>query len=223
MPSNVLVRAECFALVVLASTLGAEPVRAQTSEDSSADAPEREESSPSPPAPARTPRAAHGYQHWLGGVYLGSGLRFNNPYRLRRQLGHDAKSLSLEPTYVDVHVGRTFSDPDEFEHGLSIHMSIAIDGVRQEVATPCYLLVRRFSPRLLGYARAGFPIVLEPDASVGLEAGIGSAYFLSANFGLGAELAFSTFYGAATIEQGVTVIPVASLALGILFDWERLP
>ncbi|HXK16393.1 MAG TPA: hypothetical protein VNG33_01215 [Polyangiaceae bacterium] len=28
-----------------------------------------------PPGPARTPRASDGYQHWLGGLYLGRGLR----------------------------------------------------------------------------------------------------------------------------------------------------
>jgi hypothetical protein len=175
------------------------------------------------PAPAKTPRSSPGYQHWLGGMYLGRGLRFNNPYRLRRVLGDDARSLSLGATYLDLHVGRTFSPPNGFEHGLTLNLSIATDGIRQEVLTPSYLLVRRLSPRVLGYARAGFPIVLEPDAAVGLEAGVGGAYFLSANLGIGAELDLSLFYGAATIERAVTVIPVASLALGVLFDWEHLP
>jgi hypothetical protein len=176
-----------------------------------------------PSAPARTPRSSAGYEHWLGGLYLGRGLRFNNPYRLRRVLGSDAKSLSLGATYLDVHAGRTFSAPDSFEHGLTVHLSIATDGIRQEVLTPSYLLVKRLTPRVLSYARAGFPIVLEPDAAVGLEAGLGGAYFFSANLGVGAELDFSLFYGAATIEQAVTAIPVASLALGVFFDWEQLP
>jgi len=178
---------------------------------------------PAPPAPAETPRGAAGYQHWLGGVYLGRGLRFNNPYRLRRVLGDDARSLSLGATYLDVHVGRTFSPPNGFEHGVALHFSIATDGIRQEVATPSYLLVRRLTPRVLSYARAGFPIVLEPDAAVGLEAGLGGAYFFSANLGIGAELDFSLFYGAATVERAATAIPVASLALGVFFDWEHLP
>jgi hypothetical protein len=138
-------------------------------------------------------------------------------------LGSDARSLSLEATYLDLHIGRTFSDPDSFEHGLTVHFSIAMDGVRQEVATPSYLLVKRLSQRVLGYGRAGFPIVLEPDLSLGLEAGLGGAYFFSANLGVGAELDFSIFYGAATIERAVTVIPVTSLALGVFFDWEHLP
>jgi hypothetical protein len=176
-----------------------------------------------PPQPSKTPRYTVGYQHWLGGLYLGRGLRFNNPYRLRRVLGDDARSLSLGATYLDLHLGRTFSSPNGFEHGVAVHFSIATDGIRQEVATPSYLLVRRLSPRVLGYARAGFPIVLEPDAALGLEAGVGGAYFLSANLGIGAELDFSLFYGAATIERAVTAIPVASLALGVFFDWEHLP
>src|SRR5215204_3342282 len=50
------------------------------------------------PEPARTPRASTGYQHWLGGMYVGKGLRFNNPYRLGTVLGDDAKSLSLSAT-----------------------------------------------------------------------------------------------------------------------------
>lgn len=178
---------------------------------------------PSPVAVARTPRGADGYQHWIGGLYVGRGLRFNNPYRLRTVLGDDARSLSLSATYLDLHVGRTFSDPDGFEHGVAAHFSVATDGIRQEVLTPSYLLLRRFGPRVLGYGRAGFPIVLEPDVSVGLEAGLGAAYFFSANLGLGAELDLSLFYGAATIERAATMIPMVSLALGVFFDWERLP
>ena len=178
---------------------------------------------PSPPPPAQTPRYTVGYQHWLGGLYVGRGLRFNNPYRLRRVLGDDASSLSLSATYLDLHVGRTFSAPNGFEHGAAVHFSIATDGIRQEVVTPSYLLVRRLTPRVLSYARAGFPIVLEPDAAVGLEAGLGSAYFFTANLGVGVELDLSLFYGAATIESAVTAIPVASLALGVFLDWDHLP
>ena len=69
----------------------------------------------------------------------------------------------------------------------------------------------------------GFPIVLEPDVSVGLEAGLGGAYFFTASLGVGAELDVSVFYGAATVDRAVTVIPVTSLALGVFFDWEHLP
>lgn len=224
MQSSAPVRAERIAFGILAISLWAPYAAAGGGEDPFDDLPPaRPSEPPPPPAPAETPRETPGYQHWLGGVYLGRGLRFNNPYRLRRVLGSDPESLSLSPTYVDVHAGRTFGSPNGFEHGVALQLSIATDGIRQEVATPSYLLVKRLSPRVLSYGRAGLPIVLEPDASVGLEAGLGAAYFLSANLGVGAELDFSVFYGAATIERAVTVIPVASLALGVFFDWEQLP
>jgi hypothetical protein len=226
MRSNEPARAERVAFGLAALLLFAPRLAAADAEDPFSEPSERPAASlqPAPlPPPAQTPREVVGYQHWLGGLYLGRGIRFNNPYRLRRVLGDDSRSLSLGATYLDLHLGRTFSAPDGFEHGLAVHLSIATDGIRQEVATPSYLLVRRLNPRVLGYARAGFPIVLEPDAAVGLEAGLGAAYFFSANLGLGAELDFSLFYGAATIERAVTAIPVASLALGVFFDWEHLP
>ncbi|MES1185189.1 MAG: hypothetical protein ABUL60_15365 [Myxococcales bacterium] len=226
MRSSEPARAEPVAFGLVALLLLAPRLALADAEDPFSEPAEKPAASLAPPplpAPAHTPRSAAGYQHWLGGVYLGRGLRFNNPYRLGRVLGDDARSLSLSATYLDLHLGRTFGSPNGFEHGVAVHLSIATDGIRQEVATPSYLLLRRFTPRVLGYARAGFPIVLEPDAAVGLEAGLGGAYFFTANLGIGAELDFSLFYGAATIEQAVTAIPVASLAVGVFFDWEHLP
>jgi len=226
MRSSALVRADWAPLALAATLLSAPRVALADAEDPFREPERSSVAAPAPsapPAPAETPRPVVGYQHWLGGLYFGRGLRFNNPYRLRRALGDDARSLSLGATYLDLHVGRTFSPPSGFEHGVALHFSIATDGIRQEVATPSYLLVRRLTPRVLTYARAGVPIVLEPDAALGLEAGLGGAYFFSANLGIGAELDFSLFYGAATIERAVTAIPVASLALGVFFDWEQLP
>jgi hypothetical protein len=224
MQSNALVKAElCAAGLLLAATAWPSAARADLEDPFSEPASVKPPEPDAPPAPASTPRSQRGYQHWLGGLYLGRGLRFNNPYRLQTVLGDDAESLSLTATYLDLHLARTFSAPDGFEHGVAAHFSVAIHGIRQEVLTPSYLLLRRFGPRFLGYGRAGFPIVLEPDASVGLEAGLGAAYFLSASLGFGAELDFSIFYGAATIEEPATVIPVTSLAFGVFFDWERLP
>jgi hypothetical protein len=224
MRSSAPARAERIARGVAAILALAASARAAGAEDAFAEPVTPSEPAPAPrPAPARTARSTAGYQHWLGGLYLGKGLRWNNPYRLRRQLGDSAESLSLGATYLDLHIGRTFSAPDGFEHGVSVHLSIATDGIRQEVVTPSYLIVKRLSPRVLSYGRAGFPIVLEPDVAVGLEAGLGAAYFFTANLGLGVELDQSLFYGAATIENALTLIPVTSLALGVFFDWERLP
>ncbi len=223
MPSSVPVRPERFVALLAVFSLWAPRAAAADAEDPFSEPEERVVVAPRPTPLASTPRSADGYQHWMGGVYLGKGLRFNNPYRLQRVLGDDAESLSLSATYLDFHVGRTFSAPGGFEHGVSLKLSVATDGIRQEVATPSYLLVRRLSPRVLTYGRAGVPIVLEPDASLGLEAGLGAAYFFSANLGVGAELDFSLFYGAATIERAVTLIPMTSLAIGVFFDWEHLP
>jgi hypothetical protein len=222
MRSNVLAKVELCAAVLLGLSLSPAKARADL-EDPFGEPSVKPHESDAPPTPARTPRSRRGYQHWLGGLYVGRGLRFNNPYRLQTVLGDDPESLSLTATYLDLHLGRTFGAPDGFEHGIAAHFSVAIQGIRQEVLTPSYLLLHRFGPRFLGYGRAGFPIVLEPDASLGLEAGLGGAYFLSASLGLGAELDFSVFYGAATIEEPSTVIPVMSLAFGVFFDWERLP
>jgi len=222
MRSSALVRAELVAGFASILVVAA-PARAADAEDPFQPPSERPAAPERLPELPRTPRPSDVYQHWLGGVYLGRGLRFNNPYRLRRELGDSAESLSLGATYLDLHIGRTFSAPDGFEHGATVHFSIATDGIRQEVVTPSYLLVKRLSARVLSYGRAGFPIVLEPDLSVGLEAGLGAAYFFTANLGVGLELDASLFYGAATIEKAVTLIPVTSLALGVFFDWEHLP
>ena len=223
MPSSALVRLERVALALALIWLPVARARAADAQGPQSETKPGQLAHVGPPTLARTPRGTDGYQHWLGGAYVGKGLRFNNPYRLGRVLGDDAESLSLSATYLDLHLGRTFSPPGGFEHGAALHLSVALEGIRQEVATPSYLLVRRLSPRVLSYGRAGFPIVLEPDASVGLQAGLGAAYFLTANLGVGLELDFSLFYGAGTIERAVTVIPITSLAAGVFFDWEHLP
>src|SRR4051812_8838246 len=82
-------------------------------EDPFVDAPSASERAAAwkPPSPQLTPRPVRGYRHWLGGAYLGRGLRFNNPYRLRSELGDGAQSLSLTATYLDLQAVRLFSDP----------------------------------------------------------------------------------------------------------------
>src|SRR6187455_2490362 len=146
MQSSAPVRAS-HVLLLIPTLLGlwASPARADL-EDPFSEPSAKPQASPepdAPPPPARTPRSSPGYQHWLGGSYLGRGLRFNHPYRLRSVLGDEPESLSLGATYLDLHLGRTFGEPDGFEHGFAGHLSIALDGIRQEVFTPSYLLVRR--------------------------------------------------------------------------------
>ncbi len=163
------------------------------------------------------------YAHFLGALAYGRGLRFNNPYRLATVLGSNAESLSLTAPYADVSAAVAFGEPDGFQQGAALHASIALSGVPQEVVTPAYLALYRFSPRWLGYARAGIPLVLEPDFGPGAELGVGGGFLVTAGLGVTAELVGSLFYGAATEARSVTTIPVVSLQLGVLVDYEVLP
>ncbi len=163
------------------------------------------------------------YAHVFGALSVGRGLRLNNPYRLATPLGDDAESLSLSATYLDLAANVTFGNPNGVQHGGAIHLASALDGIPQEVVTPSYVALLRLPPRFFLYGRAGTPIVLEPDASVGLEAAAGGAWLFTAGLGLTAELVGSVFYGAATQDVDATTIPIISLQLGVLVDYEVLP
>jgi hypothetical protein len=173
---------------------------------------------------ASTPLATRGgYVHAFGFAGVGRGLRLNNPYRLETVLGDDAESLSLSATYLDLAVGATVGDARALQHGAVAHLSIATDGIAQEVLSVSYLMLHPFGSRFLATGRAGVPVVLEPDLNAGFELGLGGACLLSATFGISAELVGSLFYGAATLDRSVTVIPMISLQAGLWFDYEVLP
>jgi hypothetical protein len=173
---------------------------------------------------ASTPLAAGGgYVHTFGFAGVGRGLRFNNPYRLETVLGEDPESLSLSATYLDFAVGATVGDPRALQHGAVAHLSIATDGIAQEVLSVSYLMLHPFGQRFLATGRAGVPVVLEPDFNAGFELGFGGAFLLSAAFGVSAELVGSVFYGAATLDRSVTVIPMIALQAGLWVDYEVLP
>jgi hypothetical protein len=163
------------------------------------------------------------YYHLYAGTSVGRGLRFNNPYRLQTQLGDDAQSLSLTAPYLELSVGALLGDPAGLQHGAGLHAAFALDGIRQEVLTPCYVSTLRLSPRWQLRGRFGIPLVLEPDASAGLELGLGGVFSLSAGLGIVAELVGSLYPGAATLRETETIIPIASLQLGLLLDYEVLP
>lgn len=164
-----------------------------------------------------------GYAHVLSSVSVGRGLRFNNPYRLRTQLGDDAESLSLTATYFDVGLGVTFGDPKGLQHGAIGHLSIALDGIAQEVGSLSYLLLSPVGRDFLLAARAGVPVVLEPDLGVGLEIGASATMLLTGSVGLTAELVSSLFFGAATWESDPTMFPVVSFQIGAYAEYEVLP
>jgi hypothetical protein len=174
------------------------------------------------PAPELAPRDGL-YVHLFGALAVGRGIRFNNPYRLSTPLGNDAESLSLTSTYADLSANGSFGDAEGFQHGASLHLSIALAGVPQEVATPGYVLVYPFPPNFFVYGRAALPIIIEPDTNVGYELAAGGAWLWTAGIGATAELVGDLFYGAATQERSVSVIPVLSFQFGIIIDYEILP
>lgn len=164
-----------------------------------------------------------GYRHVFAAAGVGRGLRLNNPYRLRTPLGDDAESLSLTATYFDLGLGASFGNPRGWRHGMVAHLSVALEGVPQEVASLSYLLSTAVGRDFIGMVRAGVPVVLEPDLGAGLEAGVGGAFLFSGGFGLTAELVTSIFFGAATWESDPTFIPVISFQLGAYAEYEVLP
>lgn len=161
--------------------------------------------------------------HLMGGLSLGQGVRLDNPYRLRTELGAGPESLSLTAPYADVSVGATVGDAGPISHGVRVDTSVALSGVPQEVITPSYLLLVRPTPRFGLLGRAGIPIVVEPDLNAGFEAAGGGIFYVAAGVGVTAMLVGSLFYGAATLDSSRTTIPVLSLEAGLVYDYEVLP
>jgi hypothetical protein len=163
------------------------------------------------------------YLHVFGSAAIGRGLRFNNPYRLSTVLGDDAESLSLSATYADFGLGALLGEPRGLQHGAALHLSVATDGITQEVASLSYQALHPLGSRWFVGGRGGVPVILEPDLNAGLELAGTGAFMLGGGLGLGAELAFSLFYGAATLEHSASVIPLLSFQLGVWLDYEVLP
>ncbi|HQP37034.1 MAG TPA: hypothetical protein PLI95_17740 [Polyangiaceae bacterium] len=176
-----------------------------------------QERSPSAVPPPRT------YVHLFAFGDLGDSLRLNNPFRLSNQLGDTGESLSRTPVYSSLGGGAALGDPNGWQHGLAVQWSRQLAGLPQNVITPSYVLLLNAWRPWIPYARAGLPIILNPDANVGAEAAVGASYMLLAGIGAHAELVGSMFYGAATWEIGRTTIPMLSLQIGITADYEVLP
>jgi hypothetical protein len=163
------------------------------------------------------------YWHTFGSLSLGKGLRFNNPYRLATPLGDTPESLSLTATYFDVSVGAVRGRMDGLGHGAVLHLSIAAEGIPQEVLSLSYIALERFgSGRTMLFSRFGVPIVLQPDLGGGLETAFGAAFMITSGIGVQGELVGSVYYGAGTLDRSVTTIPVLSGELGLFFDYEVL-
>jgi hypothetical protein len=173
----------------------------------------------------RTPVAdSSAYWHAFGGLSLGDGIRFNNPYRLSTPLGKTPESLSLTSAYYDLGLGVVRGPLDGLAHGAIVHLSMAAQGIPQEVLSLSYIALDRVgSGRTLIFGRAGIPIILQPDLSGGLELGAGAAFMVTAGLGVQGELVGSLFYGAGTFDHSVSTIPVVSGQLGLFVDYEVLP
>ncbi len=163
------------------------------------------------------------YLHLMGGASWGKGLRFNNPFRLATPLGDTEESVSATAGYLNLAGSVSSGNPSGLLHGGSLALSVATDGIPQEVLTPAYQLSLRLPPHFLTYARAGLPLVLRPDPNIGYELGLGGVYWLSAGIGASFELIGSLFYGAATQDTAATAIPILSGQLGLTLSYEVLP
>jgi hypothetical protein len=167
---------------------------------------------------------AEAYFHGFGSLSLGKGMRFNNPYRLATPLGDTPESVSLSAAYYDFGLGLVYGPARGLAHGAVLHLSIAAQGIPQEVLSVSYTALERLhNGRILLLGRAGMPIVLAPDLSLGVEASVGTAYMITSGLGVQGELIGSLFYGAATQDRSVTTIPILSAQLGLFIDYEVLP
>lgn len=172
---------------------------------------------------ARDPfRIKPGYAHLFATALVGSGLRFNNPYRLATPLGGDAESVSRSATYVDVGGAVTFGHPFGLQHGVALRTAVAVEGIGQLVLTPSYVVWRRWT-KLALFGRAGVPLVLTPDATMGLEGSAGAAWFFLGGIGATAEIVGDLFYGTGTADVATTTYPMLSLQAGLIVSYEVLP
>jgi A/G-specific adenine glycosylase len=163
------------------------------------------------------------YARVMGTVSFGRGVRFNNPYRLRTQTGSSAEGLSFTAPYIDLGFALGFGDPAGLQHGPNLHASFATEGVSQPALGISYMLLYRARAPVMGYGRGGVSILTAPDPNTGGELALGFAAFATGSIGAVAELAFDLYYGAGTYEKKYTVVPVSSLQLGLIVDFEVLP
>lgn len=159
----------------------------------------------------------------MGTALVGTGLRFNNPYRLATPLGADAESVSRTSSFVDLGIGVTlFGRALGLRHGPALRATFALEGISQAVLTPSYFVTKR-KGALAAWGRAGLPIVVTPDVTWGFEAAVGGAYYMLGGIGIAGEVVGDVFYGAGTAEVATATYPVLSAQLGLIVSYEALP
>ena len=120
------------------------------------------------------------------GLASARGLRFNNPYRLRTVLGDDAESLSRAATYLDLALRRGARRPARIAARRRAALSRSRPTAsRRRCSARLTRRCGRFGARWLVLARAGVPVVLEPDLNAGFELAAGGAFLLGAAVGIG--------------------------------------
>ncbi len=195
--------------------LAAAPSAAAQEEPPPSDAPE-------PQKPDEPLATKPGYAQLFATVMGGDGLRFNNPYRLATPLGGDAESVSRTNAYIDIGLAMTLGNPLGFQHGAALRTTVGVEGVGQVVMTPSYFVWRR-KGALAAFGRAGVPLVLSPDFTLGLEGAVGGAFFFLGGVGAVAEVVGDFFYGEGTREVKTATYPVLSGQIGIIATYEVLP
>lgn len=163
-----------------------------------------------------------GYAQVFATVMGGTGLRFNNPYRLSTPLGEDAESVSRSSAYVDIGLAMTLGNPLGLQHGASLRTTASVEGVGQMVMTPSYFAWKR-KGALAAFGRVGIPLVLTPDATWGFEGAVGGAFFFLGGLGVVAEIVGDVFYGTGTTAVATTTYPMLSGQLGLIGTYEVLP
>ena len=163
-----------------------------------------------------------GYAQIFASVMGGTGLRFNNPYRLATPLGSNAESVSRTAGYVDIGIAATFGHPLGWQHGLALRTSAAVEGVGQVVMTPSYFGWRRWRS-LATFVRAGTPFILSPDTTWGLEAAAGGAFFFLGGLGVVAEVVGDVIYGQGTRDVKTATYPILSGQLCLVATYEVFP
>jgi hypothetical protein len=163
------------------------------------------------------------YFDLLASAMVGTGLRFNNPYRLPHALGESGESISSTPGYLDLALWAASGDPNGLQHGARLGWSVSLAGVPQQVVTPAYAALYRRGASWIFYGWAGLPFLAEPDFNVGAELALGATWMARAGIGLTGALVADGFYGAGTRETQAAFYPVLSGQLGLLVSYEVLP
>lgn len=140
------------------------------------------------------------------------------------------------PSYLDAFGGVVLPGSGLFRHQLTLQVSVNLSGdgnytfgldpLEQWTFMPAYTL--RIQPQRVAvpdyyvYGRLGVPLTVSPDFTWGVEVDAGFTYMLLAGFGVYAEVGYSMFVGAKDRSGSVSLHPLLSAELGVVFDIEVL-